>query len=144
MRRVLATLATGALATPVAGMVGGLVLYLSLWLQRDDAGLLLAATFVVYGALLGSLQAWPVTLLLLPVCTMLLLTLCLQRHARWLAPVGMLGGTLVLLWPLLDAADASIADAFLEPTRLLVLAGAAGGAAAGLLFALLARALPQP
>ncbi len=60
--RIASVLATALLATPLAGAVGGAILFGALWMaQPGDATSVLLLGFVFYGALFGSMLAWQVT-----------------------------------------------------------------------------------
>lgn len=141
--RITVTAGTALIATPLAGAVGGAVLFVGAMLGQVDTSMLLLASFLFYGALIGSLIAAPVTLVVLPAA-------CLLLHARsrlscWLLPVlGLLAGVMRSCEPCKSISfspDAHLAATLLEADHTMLLASGLGGMAAGLLFAWLPRAM---
>lgn len=138
--RVAAVLATGLLATPMAGAVGGLVLWLVIVAgQPESVSLYLLPSLVFYGTLFGGVIAAPVTLVALPIATLLLHAR--WRRGRWLLPAL---GLLAAVWRLSEslplpehAVDESGIDTGL-------LAGMAAGLLSGLLFAWMPSWLSPP
>ena len=132
--RIASVLATALLATPLAGAVGGAILFGALWMaQPGDATSVLLLGFVFYGALFGSMLAWQVTLLILPV---LALAVHVWRpRLRWLLPLaGLVSGALRFK----DEVPGVFHDSWAGGPNLgqaMLLAGAAGGLIAGLLLA---------
>ena len=138
--RVAATLATALFTTPIAGSVGGAVFWLALRLQQPEASLLLLLAFLFYGALIGSLIAAPVTLIVLPAATLLLHAR--PRLSRWLLPLlGLLAGVLRFGDSIAAPPGSGRAPDPRDADLTLLLAGAIAGMAAGLLSAWLPRAL---
>lgn len=147
--RIAAALSTGVLATPLAGAIGGAVLYLALLQTQPGATVLLLLTFVFYGAIFGALLAWPVTLLCLPVCTVLLHAR--RSLSRWLLPlIGLLAGAMRFIGEFPDMLDPVAYDGVPDARHAMVVSGAAGGLLAGFLFAWIPSAccprafLPKP
>lgn len=138
--RIGATLLTAVLATPLAGAIGGSVLYLALRMEQPEASAMLWLAFVFYGALFGSLLAWPVTLLFLPACTLLLHAR--RTLSRALLPLaGLLAGTWRLIGEFPDMLSIDASRGFPDAHHVMAIAGAAGGLCAGLLCAWIPPAL---
>ena len=132
--RVAATLATALFTTPIAGSVGGAVFWLALRLQQPEASVLLLLAFLFYGALIGSLIAAPVTLLVLPAATLLLHAR--PRLSRWLLPLlGVLAGAVVSLQTLSAPPGSGLAPSLRDADIPMLLACTGGGLLAGLMMA---------
>lgn len=134
--RIASVLATALLTTPLAGAFGGAVLFGALWMaQPEHATAILLLGFVFYGALFGSMLAWQVTLLAMPV---LALAVHVWRpRLRWLLPpAGLIAGALRFRHEVPGALHDSWAGGP-DLGQAVLLAGAAGGLIAGLVMAIL-------
>ena len=81
--RIGATLLTAVLATPLAGAIGGSVLYLALRMEQPEASAMLWLAFVFYGALFldETVTPWMLGCALVIVCGTMLSTGLIRGRA---------------------------------------------------------------
>jgi|GEM_PF-4639334 len=124
--RVLAALGIGLLATPVGSAAGAILLGLIGAVYEGWYMLRGIPAFVFYGMFFGPVLAWPVTLVVLPG---LWLFFPLRRRRRALLLAGPLAGAAILTERVVNEAGLGTLS------WAMVAAGAAGGLAAGAVFA---------
>ena len=124
-RRLLASLGIGLLATVAGSAVGAMLVGLLGAISEGWHVLRGLLALVFYGAIFGPVLAWPVTLVLLP-AVWLFIPLRHRRYALLLA--GSLAGAAVLSERVLTEAGLG------NLSGVMVMAGAVGGLAAGVVF----------
>lgn len=132
--RIGIALLTAVLTTPLAGATGGAVLWGVVRMEQPEASSLALLAFMFYGMFFGGVTAAPVTLLVLPIATVLLHAR--RRLSRWLLPLlGMLAGAVVSLQTLSAPPGSGLAPSLRDADIPLLLACVGGGLLAGLMMA---------